>query len=277
MNLNDADSKSWLGLAGSVCVVTGAGSGIGAGTAREFAALGASVAVLDRDGDAASRIASQIRQTGGKALDVMADVQSEAEVASAAEKIRRELGPTRVLVNNAAVVGYVGSLMDGDMQRWNQTLGVNLTGALICARMFGRQMIDAGQGGSIVNVASICGRLPLTGGGGYSVSKAGLIMLTRMLALELAEHHIRCNAVSPGLVHTPATELAYSDAKVAEARRNMIPLGRIANPDDLAGVVAFLASSRSGYINGEDFLVDGGLSQSLLALIPQPAKPMQTH
>jgi NAD(P)-dependent dehydrogenase (short-subunit alcohol dehydrogenase family) len=156
-------------------------------------------------------------------------------------------------------------------------LAVNLTGALLCTRAFGQHMIDAGRGGSIVNVASICGHVPLAGGGAYSVGKAGLMMLTRMLALELAGHHIRCNAVSPGLVRTPATEAAYIDSDVAERRRQMVPAGRVADPADLAQVIAFLASDRAGYVNGQDILVDGALSQTLMTLVPKPAKPMRPN
>jgi NAD(P)-dependent dehydrogenase (short-subunit alcohol dehydrogenase family) len=152
-------------------------------------------------------------------------------------------------------------------------IDVNLTGSLICAQEFGKQMVAAG-GGSIVNVTSICGHLPLPGGGAYSVAKAGLIMLTRMLALELAPHGIRCNSVSPGLVRTPATEAAYRDVESAEARTRMVPSGRIAEPADLANAIVFLASERAAYINGEDVLVDGALSKTLMSCIPKPAKPV---
>jgi len=275
MNQQGNEADPWMGLTGRVCVVTGAGSGIGAGTARELAALGASVALIDRDRETASAIAGRIRDDGGKAGAFKADVKNADEISTAAEQIRDAFGPCHVLVNNAASVGYGGSLIDGDMQMWNHTLDVNVTGALLCTRIFGRQMIDAGRGGSIVNVASICGRAPLPGGGAYSASKAALIMLTRVLALELAEHGIRCNAVSPGLVHTTATEAAYSDSAVAEARRRIVPARRIAEPVDLAAVIAFLASDRSGYINGEDILTDGGFSHTLMTHVPQPSKPMR--
>jgi NAD(P)-dependent dehydrogenase (short-subunit alcohol dehydrogenase family) len=165
--------------------------------------------------------------------------------------------------------------MDADMKQWDRMLAVNLTGALICTRTFGKQMIAAGRGGSIVNVASICGHMPLPHGGAYSVGKAGLMMMTRMLALELAEHRIRCNSVSPGLVHTPATEVAYGDPETADARNRMVPAARVADAADLANVIAFLTSDRAGYVNGQDVLVDGGLSQTLMSLVPKPPKPMR--
>jgi NAD(P)-dependent dehydrogenase (short-subunit alcohol dehydrogenase family) len=269
-----AEAGAWLGLAGRVCVVTGAGSGIGAETARELAAIGASVAVLDRDGDAAAAVTAEIERARGRAISLVADVTREDAIAAASAQVLRQLGACQVLVNNAALVGYAGALMMADMAQWHQMLAVNLTGALICTRAFGAQMIAAGGGGSIVNVASICGHLPLPSGGAYSVGKAGMMMLTSLLAVELAEHRIRCNSVSPGLVRTPATEPAYGDPEVADGRKRMVPAGRVAEPADLASVIVFVASDRAGYINGQDILVDGGLSQTLMGLVPKPTRPM---
>lgn len=267
---------AWLGLADSVCVVTGGGSGIGAGAALELARCGALVAVLDRDGGAADKVADAITRGGGRAISVHADVTSEEALAAAAQRIQRELGSCRILVNSAALVGYAGPLMNADLAQWNRMLGVNLTGVLLCIRAFGAQMIAAGAGGSIVNVASVCGHLPLPESGAYSVGKAGLMMLSRMLALELANHQIRCNSVSPGLVRTPATEAAYIDDTVAAGRSRLVPAGRIAEPTELASVIAFLGSERAAYINGQDILVDGGLSQALMGLVPMPARSANT-
>jgi NAD(P)-dependent dehydrogenase (short-subunit alcohol dehydrogenase family) len=272
-----AEGAAWLGLAGRVCVVTGAGRGIGADTARQLAAVGASVALLDRDGDCAAAVAADIVRNGQRAIGFAADVTRAETIAAAAARVQRELGACDVLVNNAALVGYAGPLLSADLAQWNQTLAVNLTGALVCAQAFAPQMIATGRGGCIVNVASICGHFALPQGGAYSVGKSGLMMLTRMLALELAEHRIRCNSVSPGLVHTPATEVAYADATVAEARRRMVPAGHIAEPDDLANVIVFVASDRAGYVNGQDILVDGALGRTLMTLVPRPSKPMPAN
>ena len=158
-----ARSFNWPELHGRVCVVTGAGSGIGAQTVCELAASGASVAVLDRDGDAATRVVEQITLAGGRAISLAVDVTNEEAIGEASVRVQQELGTCTALVNNAALVGYAGPLMDADLDLWDRMQAVNLKGALICTKAFGRHMVDAGAGGSIVNVASICGHTPLPG------------------------------------------------------------------------------------------------------------------
>lgn len=258
----------WLRLAGQVCVVTGGGNGIGAETARLFASAGALVAVLDRDPDSTAAVAAEIEASGNRAIGVVADTGAAETVKAAADRIQKELGPCRVLVNNAAV-RHREALVDISLDAWNRVLGVNLTGALICTQAFAPQMIAAGQGGSIVHVASILGHHPQPESGAYSVSKAGLIMLSRALSLELAQHRIRSNVVSPGFTRTPHTEASYRDPETAAARQRMIPVGRVAAPVDLAHVIAFLASDRSDYIDGQDVLVDGGVGNTLMNMVPR--------
>jgi NAD(P)-dependent dehydrogenase (short-subunit alcohol dehydrogenase family) len=265
----ESTSAAWLGLTGWVCVITGAGSGIGAETARQFASAGASVAVVDRDVESATGVATEIERSGGRAIGVVADVARADMVAAAAARIQTELGPCRVLVNNAAA-RHRGSLLDMSMEDWSGVLAVNLTGALVCTQVFAAQMIAGGRGGSIVHVGSILGHHPQIDGGAYSVSKAGLGMLSRMLSLELARHRIRSNVVSPGFTRTPANEASYQDPDTAAARQRRIPLGRVATPAELAPVIAFLASDRSGYIDGQDVVVDGGVSNTLMSVVPRP-------
>ena len=200
-----SEANGWLGLAGRVCVVTGGGGGIGAETARELARAGALVAALDRDGELANSVAREIESNGGRAIGVLADVGNADSVAAAAQRVQQELGPCRVLVNNAAI-RHRNPLIEIDLETWNRVLGVNLTGALLCTQAFGAQMIAAGQGGSLIHVASLVGHYPQSGSGAYCASKAGMIMLSRSFTVELAEHRIRSNVVSPGMTRTPANE-----------------------------------------------------------------------
>ena len=262
-------APGWLELEGKVAVVTGAASGIGAEIARQLASVGARVALLDRDEAGAIATANAIAATGARAVAVACDIADKASVDRAAAQVERELGRCDVLVNNAATI-YAAALMDIDLQRWNQLMAVNVGGFLLCSQAFGRQMIAAGGGGSIVHIASISGRVPQPYSGPYSVSKAGVKMLSQLLAVELGEHGIRSNVVSPAMVRTPLTEGIYQNPDVLRRREEIVPARRISGPRDLAEVVLFLASARSGYVNGQDILVDGGLSTAWLTLIPRP-------
>jgi NAD(P)-dependent dehydrogenase (short-subunit alcohol dehydrogenase family) len=267
-------SAEWLGLAGRVCVVTGAGSGIGAETARLFAHAGAAVAVLDRDETAARSVAGEIRDRGATAIAVQADVSQPDVVAAAAARVASELGPCKVLVNNAAMRNR-DLLTEITLEAWNKVLAVNLSGALICTQAFlshlGSRTGD-GSGGSIVHVASIIGHNPQLTQNAYAVSKAGLLMLSRALSLELAPQRIRSNVVSPGFTRTPANEDSYSDPAILETRQRMIPAGRIGTPADLAQVIAFLASDRASYVNGQDIVVDGSFINTLMMTVPKAKK-----
>jgi len=262
-------TAEWLALRGKVCVVTGAASGIGAEAARRLAAAGAFVAVLDRDGDGAVRVAAEIGSVGGRAVGLAADVTQQEAILAAAEQVQASLGPCNVLVNNAAAI-YPNALMDMERSRWDQLMAVNVSGSLLCAQVFGRQMIATGAGGSMIHVGSISGSIPQPYGGAYSVSKAALKMLSRLLTVELAEHRIRSNVVSPAMVVTPMSEGIYQNAEVRRLREQLVPAGRISGPADLADAILFLASERSSYINGQELLLDGGLSQTWLSLIPRP-------
>jgi NAD(P)-dependent dehydrogenase (short-subunit alcohol dehydrogenase family) len=263
-----AQPASWLQLEDKVCVVTGAAGGIGAEIAREFAAVGAKVALLDRDEKGAIEVAAAIAEGGAQAIAVGCDITDKASVDRAAEAVERALGRCDVLVNNAAAI-YADALMNIDLAKWNQLMAVNLGGFLLCSQAFGRQMI-AGGGGSMVHVASISGRVPQPYSGPYSVSKAGVKMLSQLLAVELGEHGIRSNVVSPAMVRTPMSEVIYQNLEVLKKREQIVPARRISGPRDIAEVVVYLASPRSGYVSGQDVLVDGGLSTAWLTLIPRP-------
>lgn len=255
---------SWLGLNGKTVVVTGAGGGIGQALARAFAGQGTRVVLLDRD---TQRTAPLAESLGGGALALACDLSRPDDVAAAAAKVEAE-GGADILVNNAGILrpGPLESVSEAD---WSAMLAVNLTGYLAAAQAFGRGMIARG-GGALVHVASIAGTQPQPASGAYSASKAAILMLSRQLAFEWGPKGIRSNSLSPGLVRTPLSEPFYKDEKVKAAREAMVPMRRIATPEDMADVALFLASPRASYVTGQDLVVDGGLSQSLMGMVPRP-------
>lgn len=265
------ENADWLGLRGRACVVTGAGGGIGAEVARQLLGAGARVALLDRNEDTLARLCGSLATLGADASQVLAlpcDVTEPASVQAAAAAVQAQWGPASLLVNNAAAL-YADALLDIALDKWNQLLAVNLTGYLLCAQAFGRQMRAAG-GGAMVHIASISGSVPQPYSGAYSVSKAGVKMLSQLLAVELGEHGVRSNVVSPAMIRTPMSEGIYQDEAVRRQRERMVPAGRISTPADIAAAVLFLASDRAGYVSGQELLVDGGLTQTWLGLIPRP-------
>ena len=269
MQSDNIQSADWLGLSARVCVVTGAGSGIGEETAKRFAAAGAKVAVLDRDKPAADRVAAEIVASGGRAIGLAADVADPDAIQDAASTVEHKLGACSILVNNAGVQ-FPEALLTMDLAKWKRALDVNLTGALVCSQRFAHHMIGQG-GGSIVHVGSITGSHPRAGGGAYSSSKAGIAMLARQLAVELGPHGIRSNTVAPGYIRTPLSARNYQDPAIADARTRMVPLGRIGSTRDVADLILFLASDRASYLTGQEVLADGGLSQVLMSMAPRPA------
>ncbi|WP_157269038.1 SDR family NAD(P)-dependent oxidoreductase [Azohydromonas aeria] len=259
---------SWLHLEGRICAVTGAGSGIGAAIATELAAAGARVALLDRDGAAAAQVARCLDSAGGSAIALECDVSREASVQQAAQRVQRELGHCGVLVNNAGML-RPGPLDSVTVEEWNTVLAVNLTGQLLCARAFKAQLLAAGQG-SIVNVASIAALHPQTHSGAYSASKAGVLLMSRQLAAEWGPQGIRSNAICPGMIRTPLSAKFYEEPCL-EARRAAITASRrVGEPIDIANAALFLASPRSGYLNGAELVVDGGMDAMLMDLVPRP-------
>jgi NAD(P)-dependent dehydrogenase (short-subunit alcohol dehydrogenase family) len=265
--MNKTNSPDFLGLDGRVCVVTGGGSGIGRAIAMSFAAYGGRVAVLDRNAEAAEACAAEIIELGAEAFAIGCDVSDPATVQAAAERSAAALGACNILVNNAGVL-RPGALDTLTLAEWNGMLAINLTGYFLCAQSFGLQMRAAG-GGAMVHTASIAATHPTSFGGAYSVAKAGIVSLSQQLAIEWGNRGIRSNSVSPGLTMTPMTQVAYNKPGTAERRHLAIPAGRVAEPQDIANAVLFLASPRSAYITGVDLLVDGGLSSNLMSLIPR--------
>jgi NAD(P)-dependent dehydrogenase (short-subunit alcohol dehydrogenase family) len=260
--------SDWLGLSGRVCVVTGGGGGIGRAVALSLAGAGARVAAIDLDERGLEMTAAELRAGGAEPFTARCDTSSIESVDTAAAAIEKSLGPCSVLVNTAAVL-RPGGLENLSLAEWNAVLSINLTGYFLCAQIFGRQMRSLGRG-SLVHVASIAGSHAQGQSGAYSVSKAGVIMLSRQLAGEWGPQGIRSNVVSPGMVITPMSQSFYDTPGVTERRSAVVPLRRVGMPQDIADAILYLASDRASYVNGEEITVDGGYANMLMNLVPRP-------
>jgi NAD(P)-dependent dehydrogenase (short-subunit alcohol dehydrogenase family) len=243
-------------LEGKVALVTGAQQGIGRAIAVALARDGADVGInfLD-DAPAAEGVAGEIRGLGRRAVTVQGDVSRPASVESMVRTAVDALGPPEILVNNAGVFPRA-SFLELQEREWDHVLGVNLKGSFLCAQAVARALVAAGRPGAIVNISSSAVRGDPRGVH-YSSSKAGVVGLTRAMALALAPHRIRVNAIAPGLTDTAQPRYGNTEEQIAERARE-IPLGRIAQPEEIAKVAVFLASAESGWVTGELIHVNGG-------------------
>ena len=256
----------WLGLGGKICVVSGAGGGIGRAIALELARSGARVAVIDLDASSGQATADAVAASGGTAVSLACDITNAESLGAARELLHDQLGPCDILVNNAALI-RAGRLDGLSLADWDAVMRVNLTGFFLSSQMFAQ---DMAQGGSIIHIGSAAGSVPQPTSGAYSVSKAGVEMLSRNIAMEWGERGIRSNVVSPAMVITPMSEVIYRDPQIRKQREMAVPLRRIGAMQDIADAVCFLASDRAGYISGQEIQVDGGWSTTLLATVPRP-------
>lgn len=253
------DMLALMRLDRSVALVTGAARGIGRAAAEALAGLGATVVVVDLDAQEAAAAAADIAGRGGRALGLAGDVADEASVeALFAEAARRE-GAVDILVNNAGLA-IRRPAVELTLADWEKVIAVNMTGAFLCARAAARQMIAGGKGGAIVNVASIMG---LSGGGlypnvSYQASKGAMVNMTRALAVEWAPHNVRVNAVAPTYVRTRLTASLIEDPVIMARIGALTPLGRLAEPDEVAAAICFLAGRAAAMITGHTLPVDGG-------------------
>jgi len=246
-------------LAGKIALVTGGSRSIGRAIALAFAREGADVAVnYVQHAAEAERVVREIQALGRRALAVQADTSKRAEVQAMVEEVWTRLGPIDVLVNNAGILKRV-FFLDLEERDWDAILDVNLKGCYLVGQAVAARMKPRGRG-KIINVSSDAASLPAPRVSAYCVSKAGVAMLTRCMALELAQHGIRVNALAPGLTLTDINRDALADEAFLKMRLERVPLGRVMSPEDLVGAAIFLASADSDMATGITVQVDGGRS-----------------
>ena len=245
-------------LDGKVALVTGASRGIGRAIAMTFADAGADVAICSRKPPDLEAVAEEIKAKGRKSMALASHIAKIDDSKTLVAKVKSEWGRIDILVNNAGTNPYYGPLLDAEEWAWDVTMNVNLKGPFLLSQLVAKVMREQG-GGSIINIASIAGIIP-SELNIYSVTKAGLIMLTKVMAKEWGQYKIRVNAIAPGVVKTRLSEALWkAPAKGEEAARSKA-LGYIGLPEDIAGAALFLASDASSYLTGETILVDGGES-----------------
>ncbi len=244
-------------LAGKVALVTGASRGIGQAIAEAFAAAGASVVLASRKQEGVTAVADIIQSRGGQALAVAAHTGSDEAVTAVVQQAIETYGGIDILVNNAATNPHFGPLLTADESHWDKILDVNVKGYFRVAKACVPSMQQRG-GGKIINMASIAGTKPQPGMGIYCVSKAAVLMLTEVLAVELAADNIQVNAIAPGFVQTKFSAAIWGNEEVNSIVMKTIPQGRMAQPEELTGIALYLASGASSFTTGATFLIDGG-------------------
>ena len=249
-------SPESFSLSGKVALVTGGSRGIGKAIAIGLAKFGADVAVTSRKLPDLEEVATEIRGLGRRSMAVATHVGRMDEINNLVPKVKDKLGRIDILVNNAATNPTMDQAIDIEERAWDSIMNLNLKGLFFLSQAVARLMKEQGEG-KIINVASVAGItpdiLPV-----YSISKAGVIMATKVMAQQWAQHNIRVNAIAPGLTRTRFSEALWSNPAVLQAATERTPLQRVAEPDEMVGAVIFLASDASSYVTGHVLVVDGG-------------------
>jgi NAD(P)-dependent dehydrogenase (short-subunit alcohol dehydrogenase family) len=246
-------------LDGKVALITGASRGIGRAIALRFAEAGARVVVSSRKLEAVQVVADEIQAAGGKALAVQAHVGRPEEVGALVSRAIETYGRLDVAVNNAATNPHFGPLLTADEGQWDKILDTNAKGVFrVCQAVVPH--MEAQGGGKIINMASVAGLRPSLGMGIYGISKAAIIMLTQVLAMELGQANIQVNAIAPGIIKTRFSQVLWQTPSIADPVLARLPLSRFGEPEDVAGLALYLASPASDYVTGGVFLVDGGMN-----------------
>ncbi len=247
-------------LEGKVAIVTGGRRGIGRAIALAFAEAGADIVVCDRvveDGELEA-VAEEIRRLGRRSLTIQADITRKGDMDNLVQRVVAEFSAVDILVNNAAM-NIMTPLLELREDGWDRIINTDLKGYYLCSQAVARRMVEQKRG-NIINMASTAAMKATPEMGAYCIAKAGVVMLTRVLALELAKYNIRVNAIAPSMVKTKFSQPLWSDPKTLKQIEAEIPLGRLAETGDIIGSALFLASDASSYITGHTIIVDGGLN-----------------
>jgi dehydrogenase/reductase SDR family protein 4 len=253
-------------LQGKVSLITGGSRGIGRAIALGLAEAGSDVIIISRKMTDLEVVAHEVAEKGRRALPISANMRRLPEIDNLVKQALNEFEHIDILVNNAGTNPVFGSVFNVDEKAWDTTLGLNLKGHFFLSQAVGKIMRDKG-GGNIINITSIDGLSPRVGAGVYSMSKAGIIMLTQVLAQEWGQYKIRVNAIAPGVVKTRFSEVLWDNPVIREVTEDSTALGRIAEPEEIVGTALFLASEASSYMTGQTVILDGGHFSAVRTLI----------
>lgn len=244
-------------LEGKIAIVTGGSKGIGRAIALAYAKAGADVVICSRTKEDLEKVVEEIKTIGRRALAVPTNVSIKSEVDNLMEKAVKEFGTVDILVNNAGM-NIMVPLLDLREDGWDKVINNNLKSCYLCSQAVSKVMLEK-KTGNIINVTSVAGRFPIYQLGAYSIAKAGVVMLTRVLSAEMAPHNIRVNAIGPGLVKTELGAPLIESPALELLIKVGIPMNRVAEPEEIVGAALFLASDASSYISGQILYVDGGI------------------
>ena len=244
-------------LEGKVAIVTGGGTGIGRSIALEFARAGADIVVSSRRSSVLEKMMEEIKALGRRSLCVQADISQKTDVNNLVQETLAEFSTIDILVNNASVGDIEVPLLELSEDDWDRVININLKGYFLCSQALGKKMVEQKKG-NIINIASVSAFRPPSDGGIYNIAKAGEVMLTLVLAKQLAIFNIRVNAIAPGMTKTDMTKAVWNNPDRLRRLEDWIPLGHMGDPNDVARAALFLASEDSRHITGHTIVIDGG-------------------